>query len=151
MCYSVESWRKKIPYRCRDSNPPSLLLLLLLRKAFELKLYCNITLCYSDVGAGVRVSLDVRRINVLARTHPYHHGGSSIFKVTVILHRVCKYHEKQANKCQCERLGARLAALKRPMVAVQKGRKSADHEVLATIKELVMESQLFMQRSVVGR
>lgn len=52
----------------------------------------------------------------------------------------------QANRCQCQRLGARLAALKKPMVAVHKGRQTADDGVLATIKELVTDTQQFMER-----
>lgn len=55
---------------------------------------------------------------------------------------------RQANKCQCQRLGARLAALKKSMVAVHKGRQTADHAVLATIKDLVTEAQHFMERLV---
>lgn len=52
----------------------------------------------------------------------------------------------QANMCQCQRLGARLAALKKPMVAVHRGKQTADHAVLSTIKDLVAESQHFMER-----
>lgn len=50
--------------------------------------------------------------------------------------------------CQCQRLGARLAALKKPMVAVHRGRQTADRAVLSTIKDLVAESQHFMERYV---
>ncbi|CAM9180735.1 unnamed protein product [Ectocarpus sp. 13 AM-2016] len=54
--------------------------------------------------------------------------------------------EVKANRCQCQRLGARLAALKKPMIAVHRGRQTADHAVLATIKDLVTEAQVFMER-----
>eukprot|EP00903_Cladosiphon_okamuranus_P008860 g8483.t2 len=54
--------------------------------------------------------------------------------------------EVKANKCQCQRLGARLAALKKPMMAVHRGKQTADHAVLSTIKDLVSESQHFMER-----
>lgn len=50
--------------------------------------------------------------------------------------------------CQCQRLGARLAALKKPMVAVHRGMQTADHAVLSTIKDLVIEAQRFMERCV---
>lgn len=56
--------------------------------------------------------------------------------------------EQQANGCQCRRLQARLAALKKPMIAVHKGRQKADKAVLKTIKELVIEAHRFMQRFV---
>lgn len=52
----------------------------------------------------------------------------------------------QANTCQCQRLGARLAALKKPMVAVHKGRQTADAAVLTTIKDLVTEAHHFVER-----
>lgn len=52
----------------------------------------------------------------------------------------------QANACQCQRLGARLAALKKPMVAVHRGRQTADAAVLTTIKDLVTEAQNFVER-----
>lgn len=35
------------------------------------------------------------------------------------------------------------------MIAVHRGRQTADHAVLATIKDLVTEAQVFMERSVV--
>ncbi|CAM9110628.1 unnamed protein product [Pylaiella littoralis] len=54
--------------------------------------------------------------------------------------------EVKGNVCQCQRLGARLAALKKPMVAVHRGRQAADHAVLSTIKDLVTEAQRFMER-----
>lgn len=62
------------------------------------------------------------------------------------LYNVCCCATTQANVCQCQRLGARLAALKKPMVAVHRGRQTADHSVLATIKDLVTEAQHFMER-----
>lgn len=43
-----------------------------------------------------------------------------------------------------------MAALKKPMVAVHRGRQTADHAVLSTIKDLVKEAQQFMQRYIPG-
>ncbi|CAM9209981.1 unnamed protein product [Discosporangium mesarthrocarpum] len=56
--------------------------------------------------------------------------------------------EVKGNKCQCQRLGARLGALERPMAKARRTKRTGDVAMILSIKDILTASHRFLSRFV---